>query len=226
LGCGVEEVRWSPEGVRVAARQHDDLVEFEARRAIVTVPLGVLKANKIRFQPPLPESKQQAITRLGMGQGILTLLTFKEPFWRQSRKGLRGIATDLSSQAWWDPYEHAGDAAALKGYVAGREGARLSSRSTEEIIEFGLRDLHRLFPKVDIRPQLLRFDVANWPADPYCLGLYSYCTPGSMGLRQHLADTLSGVLYWAGEATLISSVDYAFESGRREARRILSDLRA
>ena len=33
----------------------------------MTVPLGVLKADSIRFQPPLPPRKQDAIARMGFG---------------------------------------------------------------------------------------------------------------------------------------------------------------
>ena len=39
--------------------------EYEADSVIVTVPLGVLKAGTIEFDPPLPEAKQQAINNLG-----------------------------------------------------------------------------------------------------------------------------------------------------------------
>lgn len=40
---------------------------FEGNAALVTVPLGVLKAGRIQFQPPLPSWKQDAIQRLGFG---------------------------------------------------------------------------------------------------------------------------------------------------------------
>lgn len=40
---------------------------FRADAVIVTVPLGVLKANAITFHPPLPEWKTQAINNLGFG---------------------------------------------------------------------------------------------------------------------------------------------------------------
>ena len=40
---------------------------FRADAVIVSVPLGVLKANTISFHPPLPEWKTQAITNLGFG---------------------------------------------------------------------------------------------------------------------------------------------------------------
>lgn len=40
---------------------------FEADAAVVTVPLGVLKRDKIAFQPPLSERKRATIARLGFG---------------------------------------------------------------------------------------------------------------------------------------------------------------
>ena len=39
----------------------------QARHIIITVPLGVLKNNDIEFVPALPQPKQSAIQRLGMG---------------------------------------------------------------------------------------------------------------------------------------------------------------
>ena len=42
---------------------------------LVTVPLGVLKAGSIAFDPPLPQRKQEAIQRMGFGvaqQGVLS----------------------------------------------------------------------------------------------------------------------------------------------------------
>jgi hypothetical protein len=40
---------------------------FEGDAAIVTVPLGVLKAGIIKFVPPLPPWKAEAIRELGFG---------------------------------------------------------------------------------------------------------------------------------------------------------------
>ena len=52
---------------------------FEA--AVVTVPLGVLKAGSIAFAPALPDWKQDAIDRLGMGLLSKVCLRFDRPFW-------------------------------------------------------------------------------------------------------------------------------------------------
>jgi lysine-specific histone demethylase 1 len=40
---------------------------FEADRAVLTTPLGVLKSGSITFQPPLPDWKQGVIERMGFG---------------------------------------------------------------------------------------------------------------------------------------------------------------
>ncbi|MGY4649355.1 FAD-dependent oxidoreductase [Mycobacterium sp. URHB0021] len=53
----------------------------EGGRVIVTVPLGVLKARTIDFDPPLPEAKRQAIERLGFGVLDKVVLAFGQPFW-------------------------------------------------------------------------------------------------------------------------------------------------
>lgn len=48
---------------------------------IITVPLGVLKAGAIAFEPPLPEAKRGAIARMGMGLLDKLYLRFEEVFW-------------------------------------------------------------------------------------------------------------------------------------------------
>ncbi len=55
-----------------------------ADAAIVTVPLGVLKAGTIRFTPPLPARKREAIDRLGMGLLDKAYLRFDRVFWDAS----------------------------------------------------------------------------------------------------------------------------------------------
>ncbi len=55
-----------------------------ADRTIVTVPLGVLKAGAIAFDPPLAPGKRDAIKRLGFGVLNKVVLAFEEPFWPRS----------------------------------------------------------------------------------------------------------------------------------------------
>ena len=61
----VEMVRYGrSEGVELRLAGGGTL---RAKRAVVTVPLGVLKASDITFEPLLPEKKANAIKSLGFG---------------------------------------------------------------------------------------------------------------------------------------------------------------
>ena len=54
----------------------------------MTVPLGVLKAGRIRFQPPLPPRKQDAIARMGFG--ILNKVSRDVVFAQKLRRRMSG----------------------------------------------------------------------------------------------------------------------------------------
>ena len=75
LGHEVSRVAHGPAGVRVVTTRGD----IEADAAIVTLPLGVLKAGAVVFDPPLPERKRRAIDRLGMGHAVKVVLGFAAP---------------------------------------------------------------------------------------------------------------------------------------------------
>ena len=58
------EVHYFGDHVKVQTSGGDT---FRADKVIVTVPLGLLKADGIAFRPPLPEKKLDAIRSLGAG---------------------------------------------------------------------------------------------------------------------------------------------------------------
>lgn len=58
-----------------------------ADRAVVTIPIGVLKTDTVRFSPALPLMHQRAISVLGMGLLDTVWLRFDEAFWRTDVAG-------------------------------------------------------------------------------------------------------------------------------------------
>ncbi|HEY9366683.1 MAG TPA: FAD-dependent oxidoreductase, partial [Agromyces sp.] len=58
-----------------------------ADRAVVTIPIGVLKTDTVRFSPALPLMHQRAISVLGMGVVDTVWLRFDEAFWRTDVAG-------------------------------------------------------------------------------------------------------------------------------------------
>jgi monoamine oxidase len=54
---------------------------FVADAAVVAVPLGVLKAKTIKFEPRLPDWKEEAIRELTVGVENKIVLHFGQVFW-------------------------------------------------------------------------------------------------------------------------------------------------
>ncbi len=84
----VNEIRWQKGQVVVRTSS----AEFQAPRAIITLPLGVLKGNSVTFSPPLPE-KQNAISFLGDGAGNSRMPLFlKQILGAATRNGRPGVS--------------------------------------------------------------------------------------------------------------------------------------
>ena len=71
-------------GVDLSVEAGGAAVSMHADAVILTLPLGVLKAGAVNFEPPLPQRKQQAIDRLGFGTLNKVLLVFDSPFWEKA----------------------------------------------------------------------------------------------------------------------------------------------
>jgi len=70
LGKAVRGVRYTPNGIgqTPSASVHcEDGEVFEADQIVCTIPLGVLKEQRVAFDPPLPAWKSDAMDRLGFG---------------------------------------------------------------------------------------------------------------------------------------------------------------
>src|SRR6266550_822583 len=76
LSTVAETVHWKRGAVSIVCRGGGDRVELPmltARTALITLPLAVLKAGVVRFDPALP-AKQRALSGLEMGQVFKTVL--------------------------------------------------------------------------------------------------------------------------------------------------------
>jgi monoamine oxidase len=85
----VDEIEWGAAGVRVRAHGAAGTRESRGRCAVVTVPIGVLKAPPtataaIRFIPELPRAQRTAIDLLESGSVVRVTLLFSERVWEQA----------------------------------------------------------------------------------------------------------------------------------------------
>lgn len=213
----VAALTWSETQVTAAAASGEI---FEAERAVVALPLGVLQAGDVRFSPPLPAEKQRAIDGLGAGHIVKLILRFDAPFWPDD---LEFLLTPLSTQLWWRPGWGRADEAPILTAFAGGEAARaLAALGERGAVDLALGQLETIFGQ-PLRRRLAAARLVAWADDPYTKMAYSYVPVGGAGLRAALAHSV-GALHFAGEAAnpdRPATVHGALDSGMRAAREIL-----
>ncbi len=217
----VTRVATSSDGVLVDT---EDGARFEAASAIVTLPVGVLQAGAVEFDPPLGDGKREALASLGMGPVAKFIYRFPEPL---TPRGIKAVYAAGNPPMWWSP--SAGqdtDATVWTGFVSGDGAVELLRSGPDDALERGLEALRMELGRPGLRP--LGALVVDWAADPFARGGYSYVRPGGFGARAKLAQPTQP-LFWAGEATvpehLAATVHGALLSGERAAQEVRLSLR-
>lgn len=113
---------------------------LSADRVVVTVPLGVLKAGAIEFEPPLPFSHRAAIDVLGMGKQDKLILRFEKPFWSTDATRWDIVGTDTDFPLWYNLEPLTGEPV-LVALFGGEIAERLAESTDAEILEAALAGL-------------------------------------------------------------------------------------
>jgi monoamine oxidase len=232
-GCVVSEIHWRPGQVRVELESSGGLplAPLSASRAVITVPLGVLVASPgspgaVRFVPDLPE-KWRGASPLQMGSVVKLLVRFRTAFWEEA--GLTDLgflhAPDEPFPTWWTT--HPARFPILIGWAGGPAATRLAGLDPKAIVEQATASLARIFSLATPRLVNLIEDwhVADWSAEPFARGAYSYVGVGGLSAPRRLAEPVASTLFFAGEAThehLNGTVGGALASGRRAANEMLA----
>ena len=83
-GCVVRAISIEKQNGKEGVLVNTSRGEFRADRVIVTLPLGVLKADSVQFVPGLSARKREAIRRLGFGSLEKIAMRFSEQFWEDN----------------------------------------------------------------------------------------------------------------------------------------------
>jgi monoamine oxidase len=213
-----------------AIAQHDDAVmvrvkdrSFHGPAAIVTVPLGVLKAGGIAFDPPLPDRHSHAIGALGFGVLSKSFFRFNRRGWSADNAFYQYLAADGGRWPQWFTMPAAAGPIVL-AFNAGGRGRDVESCAPQDLLATAQPIARRLFGDISA----VEVKTSNWSADPYARGAYSFHAPGS-GLddRRRLQEPVSDRLYLAGEAVGVNNpatVHGAMSSGRYAAEQLMRRL--
>ena len=234
LGTIVHTIHWQRGRVTIEATRHGQPCSVQGKRAIITLPLGVLQlpahaAGAVRFLPD--PRKQQALAGLASGPVIKVVMHFRKPFWEEVDDGRYRDASFF--RATGQPFRTFWSAVPLRGslinaWAGGPNAQRLSGRNETELTSAALDSLQSMFgKKVRVRRMLERAYQHDWQADPFARGAYSYVIAGGTGARKALATPVKNTLFFAGEAADIQgewgTVAGALQSGMRAARQVLGE---
>ena len=208
---------------------------YEGSHVIVTVPLGVLKAGSIVFDPPLPKSKQDVIERIGFGKVEKVVMTFKHAFWRRNPQkpdhffsipdpvASHGMFVDVSASSGATP---GAPTSPCLVNVLGPEMADWVAENPAAAVEQTLADLQKMFPDTFEPP--VATATSNWTSSPFSRGCYPYVgvdtRPGDF--IKYAEPTHDGRVLFAGDAcaegVALGYVEGAMSSGERAADAVLA----
>lgn len=215
----VQTVSYTETGVIVSTNKG----EYSGDRVIVTVPLGVLKAGDIVFNPALPSDKLQSISALGSGVLNKVWLEFPSVFWDNTTIH-NYFSTPKGRFNEWVNWHKATGNTHLLGFNAGQYGIEIESKSDTEIVAEAMTILRTMWG-ANI-PEPSNTVITRWNSDPFAKGAYSFIKVGStIDDRAILAKSISNRVFFAGEATSTDSAattNGAYNTGLREAQKISS----
>ena len=198
----------------------------EADYVLVTVPLGVLKANSIQFSPVLPAKKQTAIQKLGMNCVNKFLLTWNTAFWDDVQYISYTPETKDKFNYFVNVKKFNPSVNALMTFAYADYARQTESMTDAQIISEIMVHLKDIYGNNIPNPtNLLR---TKWQTNENSFGAYSYTAVGTeMQHFDDLAEEINDKLFFAGEHTEIdyfSTAHGAYLSGIREADKIIALL--
>ncbi len=219
LACPVLAVRSLADRVELATAQGT----LRAAQAVITVPLGVLADERIRFDPPLPAAVLAALDGLPMGNLVkLRVILDGDPLGVAEGTYVTAPPTDERAVLWLArPFGRL----ELMGFAGGSHGAELAALPPAAL----QAEVGRLLAAMaggDAGRRVLACSVADWQADPWSLGSYAIARPGAASARASLREPLAERLFYAGEAAAADgwhgTVAGAHLSGEAAGRAILA----
>lgn len=219
LGEPVTAIRHGADGVQV----HTAKGVHAADVAVVTLPLGVLQAGTVRFEPALPAAMAQAIDRLGVGALTKVVVHYDDIFWPAGQYVFGNPATDVAHEpttvvSMWKTHRRP----ILVMLVGGDAGRSMERWPEARLADWAKGVLDRMFGRDTPRPA--RTTVTGWHHDPFSRGAYSHVPLGATARDiEVFAEPVGGRLHFAGEHTARmhwAAMHGACLSGLRAASRV------
>ena len=218
LSCPANVIRCRTEEVEITTTAG----VLRAGHVILTVPLGVLAAERIRFDPPLPAPVLAALEDLPMGNLVkLRVRLDGDPFGVGDNVYLNAPPASERTILWLArPFGRD----ELMGFVGGSLADELTALPDKDMTAEVRRQLAAMLGD-GAAIRIVACTAADWRRDPWALGSYAIARPGGAAARAALRAPFAERVHYAGEAAAADgwhgTVAGAYLSGRAAARAAL-----
>jgi monoamine oxidase len=219
----VETIDYNDERIKVYTNQG----VFKCDYVVCTVSLGCLKNKTIKFSPELSNSKLESIDKMGMGLLNKIYLEFEDNFWDENTswitkfEDVNSDEKEISHYLSFDSIHK--NSKILCAFLSSDFSKLIEKLEDQVIINKCMKVLKSIYKEKATDP--ISYEITRWNSDKFSYGSYSFDEVGyDVNNRKILAESVDNKLFFAGEAThdkSYSYVDGAFESGKREANRII-----
>ena len=157
-------------GVKVTV---EDGSTFVADAAVIAVPLGVLKAKVINFEPKLPDWKEAAIADLGVGIENKIALHFENVFWPNVE--FLGVVAETSYECSYFLNLHKATGHPVLVYMpAGQLAKDIEKMSDEEAANFACTQLKKILPDAFDPVSLFNIDIYYYLIHLFLMAAFIY----------------------------------------------------
>lgn len=187
---------------------------YEADYVVVTVPLGCLKKNTIKFTPELSDAKKLAIQKLEFGTIDKVVIEFTEKFWDDNNI-IRIVNSPLSPFNFVVNFGRIVNKNTLIFLIGGNGNYyNLNNTSNDKIRDDVVNLLKTIYPTKNVQAKNVL--VTRWALDEFAYGAYTSFGIGSSRANNLEFSNPEGRVYFAGEHTskeFVQTVHGAYGSG-------------
>jgi monoamine oxidase len=220
LGAPARRIVQTKSGVRV----YSDHFSAVGKHVIVAVPPPL--AQRIAYDPVLPQMRRQLVPHMPMGTLIKAEVFYDKPFWREKGLTGQGLSDEGPITATFDISPPDGKPGILMGFIGGDRAKQFQKQSRAARRQAVLKSLSQMFGNEALRPKdYLEF---TWVKEPWTRGCpVSVLAPKTLLRYGPAIRRPVGRIHWAGTETSTfwcGYLDGATRSGERAAAEVLDRI--
>jgi len=196
-----------------------------ATTAIVTVPINVLAADKLSFNPPLPESYTSAIAKFLPGIVEKVWLEYNGPVFGDVEP-VTVVSQLVDKVGPGLVYSNMYGKNVAEVIIFYPSAGDLEAMGTTALVNFAIGAVNTAFPEAT-PSAVVSSSINPWGTDPWAMGSWSMAQPGGVPGRVSLATPIDKRIFLAGDAYSLYSYSTllgAYQSAQATADLVLQAL--